>query len=334
MKIKNEKILIKCGKKRIELRNLILDAYLNQFANAQISIGNAVSTDFQKCLNYCLLKFEEPLNFDKTSKIPNENFDVALIGDELIRQEGNEKKVIIQYDYVFNANSFFYDYKKKYGGQYMSEYYGKKITAIGFNSWWTPTTKEKFIPVCAIVDVSNYNLYLQEGQEFSITRKDIIATDIEFYSPTDKIKYPVHLAPNNIENLYLPELKAYEYWDPVAYPVLYSIGFGNDKINIMEEHIIENDEAFLNAKDNKLYVNNLKIYESISNIFLPQFLPFTGARSNYKYIILKYKIYQRLNDSSGDNTTSKNIDSGYYYQCVMPITEYGQKSVVISYERS
>ena len=61
MKIKNEKILIKCGKKRIELRNLILDAYLNQFANAQISIGNAVSTDFQKCLNYCLLKFEEPL---------------------------------------------------------------------------------------------------------------------------------------------------------------------------------------------------------------------------------------------------------------------------------
>jgi len=132
----------------------------------------------------------------------------------------------------------------------------------------------------------------------------------------------------------LPELKAYEYWDPVAYPVLYSIGFGNDKINIMEEHIIENDEAFLNAKDNKLYVNNLKIYESISNIFLPQFLPFTGARSNYKYIILKYKIYQRLNDSSGDNTTSKNIDSGYYYQCIMPITEYGQKSVVISYERS
>lgn len=334
MKIKNEKIVIRCGNKKVELTNLILDCYLNQFANAQISMNKATQTAYKKNLKYCLLKFDESLEFDKTSLIPNEKFNISLIGDEIIKQEGNDKKVIIQYDYLFNSNTFLYDYTKKQGDCLISSYYGKKITAIGFNVWWTPTVKDNFVPVCAILDVSNYNLYLQEGQEFSITRKDVISTDIEFYSPTNKITYPVHMAPANIKNLYLPTLKSYEYWDTVAYPILYSIGYGNDKINIMEEHVIENDEAFLKAENNKLYINNIKIYESVSNIFLPQFLPFFATRSNYKYIILKYKIYQRLYNNSGDDITSTDVDSGYYYQCVMPITEYGQKSIVISYERS
>lgn len=329
MKIKNEKIVIRCGNKKVELTNLILDCYLNKFANAQISMAKATQTEYQKNLKYCLLKFDESLSFDKTSLIPNEEFNISLMGDETIKQEGNDKKVIIQYDYLFNSNSFLYDYTKKQGDCLISNYYGKKITTIGFNVYWTHT-----MTVCAILDVSNYNLYLQEGQEFSITRKDVISTDIEFYSPTDKITYPVHMAPANIKNLYLPTLKSYEYWDTVAYPILYSIGYGNDKIKIMEEHVIENDEAFLKAENNKLYINNIKIYESVSNIFLPRFLPFCATRSNYKYIILKYKIYQRLYNNSGDDITSTDVDSGYYYQCVMPITEYGQKSIVISYERS
>ena len=334
MKIKNEKIVIRCGNKKVELTNLILNCYLNQFANAQISLVKATQTAYQKNLKYCLLKFDKEIEFDKTSLIPNEKFDVCLMSDEIIKQEGNEKKVIIQYDYLFNSNSFLFDYSDLESNRLISNYYGKKITAIGFNSDWTPTVGGQFTGVCAIVDVSNYNLYLQEGQEFSVTRKDVISTDIEFHSPFNEVKYPVHLAPANIQNLYLPKLESYEYWDTVAYPILYSVGYGNDKIEMMEEHVIENDEAFLKAENNKLYINNIKIYESVSNIFLPQFLPFCATRSNYKYIILKYKIYQRLNNNSGSDIITTTIDSGYYYQCVMPITEYGQKSIVISYERS
>ena len=61
----------------------------------------------------------------------------------------------------------------------------------------------------AVLDVSNYNIYLQENQELSVTRKDIITTDALFYSnDKTKIPGPVHLAPyrgatNNISIEYI-----------------------------------------------------------------------------------------------------------------------------------
>ncbi len=334
MKIKNESIVIRNGKKKIELTNLILDAYLNQFADSQISTAKAVLTKNRKFLNYCLLKFDTPLtDYDETSRIPNEQFSICLMDGANVNQVGNEKKVTIQYDYVFNVSSSLWDYENKDSGMNLSQFYNKKITAIGFNVWWTPTIQDEFEPVCAILDVSDYNIYLQENQEFSITRKDVIETDIEFYSPSDKIKYPVHIAPKNIENLYLPPLAMWKYWDDVAYPILYSIGFSNEKDKILEEHIIANDEMYCRADTNKLYINNVNILESVPRIFLPHFLSFTPQRSAYKYIVLKYKIYQQLFDNSGEDITSTMVDSGYYYHCIMPITEYGKKSIVISYER-
>ncbi len=334
MKIKNELIVIRNGKKKIELTNLILDVYLNQFADSQISTEKAILTKNQKFLNYCLLKFDTPLaSYDETSRISNDQFSICLMDGANVNQVGNEKKVTIQYDYVFNVSGFLYEYAEHDAGMNLSKYYGRKITAIGFNVWWEPTTQGEFVPVCAVLDVSDYNIYLQESQEFSVTRKDVIETDIEFYSPTDKIKYPVHIAPKNIDNLYLPALGMWKYWADVAYPILYSIGFSNEKDKILEEHIIANDEIYCKSDTNKLYINNINILESVPRIFLPHFLSFTPQRSSYKYIVLKYKIFQQLLDDSGDSVTSTMVDSGYYYHCIMPITKYGKKSIVISYER-
>lgn len=331
MKIQNDVIMIRSGKKRLELRNMILDTYLKQFANAQVSNTNAHLTENKKLLNFCLLKFDETLDFSTDSEIANEKFDICLIEGSSIIQTGNDTQINITYDYMFNQNSYIYDYSQKLSGVPISDYYGKKITAIGFNVDWQATTDGSFVPVCAIVDTSNYNLYLQENQDFSVTRKDTITTDVIFYSPTSKIKYPVHLAPNNIENIYTQELATNEYWDDVAYPILYSVGLGDEITNILEEHVI-GDDISLNISNNKLLLENIAILEGISNSYLPTELPIYTKKSSYNYIIIKYKIYQRLNNSSTD--TYEDIDTNYFYYQVLPVEKFGKKSLLIKYERS
>ena len=250
MKIKNEAIVIRNGKKIYEFKNLILDAYLKELAEAQTSVENTSKIGYQKALKFCLLKFEDELSFNKESNLPNETFDVCYIGDDYITQIGNTNQITVQYDAYFNKNTFVYDYSARTGGtKFLEKYYGKKITAIGWNDYWTPTlSNNNFVPVKAILDVSKYNFYLQENQEISITRKDIITTDSLFWANTSKIGYPVHLAPANIENIYEQKLDEHEYWDSEAYPLLYSVGFSNNLTYMLKEYLeiakkeIENNE--------------------------------------------------------------------------------------------
>ena len=333
MKIKNDVIVVRNGNKVYEFKNLILDKYLEEFVNAQMSKETANNTNNQKCLKYCLLKFENELKFNATSNLANENFDVCFMGDEVISQIGNERQITIQYDFVFNTNTFLYDYNKKSGGTFLKDYYGKKITAIGFNDWWASTMGSNFVPLKAILDVSKYNFYLQENQDFSVTRKDIISTDALFWSNNSKVNYPVHLAPNNIENIYEQKLTENEYWDNEAHAAIYSVGLSDDVSYMLKEYVIGTD-VYAKASRNKLIIENIPNLESVAVTYLSRFLPFNRTRSNYKYIIVKYKIYQTLYDSSGTDITHKYIDTGYYYHAAIPISKTGNNNLVITYERS
>ena len=334
MKIKNEAIVIRNGKKIYEFKNLILDAYLKELAEAQTSVENTSKIGYQKALKFCLLKFEDELSFNKESNLPNETFDVCYMGDDYITQIGNTNQITVQYDAYFNKNTFVYDYSARTGGtKFLEKYYGKKITAIGWNDYWTPTlSNNNFVPVKAILDVSRYNFYLQENQEISITRKDIITTDSLFWANTSKIGYPVHLAPANIENIYEQKLDEHEYWDNEAYPLLYSVGFSNNLTYMLKEYVIGKD-VNLTIDNNILKIENIPNIRSIAVTYLTKFLPFYPTRSNYKYILIKYKIYQRLNNNSGDDIESKEIDTGYYYHIAIPITDAGNKNLIIKYER-
>ena len=69
MKIKNEAIVIRNGKKIYEFKNLILDAYLKELAEAQTSVENTSKIGYQKALKFCLLKFEDELSFNKESNL-------------------------------------------------------------------------------------------------------------------------------------------------------------------------------------------------------------------------------------------------------------------------
>lgn len=191
MKIKNELVSIKMGKKQYDFNNLILDEYLKRLARSQLDEKNKNLITVDTSARYCLIKFDKAFEeLSPESEIQNSDFDICLVGSTIANQDISERNIATEYLY---ASDFIWDYSKQSATDAkISNYYGKKITAIGFNSWWARGTAL----VMAVLDVSNYNIYLQENQELSVTRKDIITTDALFYS-NDKAKVPgpVHLAP-------------------------------------------------------------------------------------------------------------------------------------------
>ena len=59
MKIKNDLISIKIGKKQYDFTNLILDEYLRKFVNSQLDEAKTRSISNVKELRYCLIKFDD-----------------------------------------------------------------------------------------------------------------------------------------------------------------------------------------------------------------------------------------------------------------------------------
>lgn len=198
-------------------------------------------------------------------------------------------------------------------------------------------------PVCAILDTSNYNMYLQQNQDFSITRRDIITTDALFYSSNkNKIPGPVHLAPYGVPQIiYQPniyrETGVWQSFNDRGYGILYSIGLSSypdyiDKEFIIGEDIqVENNGIELNinglenylTKDSPLFCSK-NIYAS-TNLY--------PVKTNYKYVIFKYKVYQEVHSGTYDDVISTSTDTGYYYYQAIPISKFGKSNLKIKYER-
>lgn len=199
MRIRNDLVSIKIGKKQYDFNNLILNEYLNRFAKSQLDKDNMRLIANNKELSYCLLKFDMPLELNENTELDNEDFDVVLLqGASNIIQEVSENEISIKYTY--KSDWIWGDYhsttENLNNNKTIKDFYGKKITAIGFNSYFgftkNMTNKAR---ICAVLDVSNYNIYLQENQDFTVTRKDIISSDTLFWSGDKRVKGPIHLAP-------------------------------------------------------------------------------------------------------------------------------------------
>lgn len=259
MKIKNDLVRIKVGKKKYDFHNLILNEYLRRFALGQTSSENAVVLKFsqRRDVGYILLKFDTPISeLNENSELSNYDFDICIINRAKYSQNLSEKNVIVQYSYEFKENDSVLDEViASQGGdsstviKHLKEFYGRKIMAIGFTGhWWYKDST----PVCAVLDTSNYNIYLEENQEFSITRRDIITTDAEFYSnDKDKVPTPVHLAPYGVPQIInQPDIVdsegAINSFYNNAYGALYSIGKGYVPNVIEEEKIIGEDAKVVN----------------------------------------------------------------------------------------
>ena len=338
-KIKNEAIIIKNGKKIIELRNTILDEYLKRFAIRQTDTNYALNTH-NAYLHYILLKFETPISYTTSSEIITDDFDICLMDDPRLTQTINKSNVTADYTWIMSKDAFIYEYSSGEAGEFITDWYNKKITAIGFGTTWAPTGTGVSKPICAIIDTSNYNLYLQENQTFSVSRKDIISSDALFWSNNKKVKGAFHLAPNAGDvlvpqaNIYNNDHTAWNSFPNIrSYGVLYSVGFASSINHIENEKVIGTDIS-IRQSNNKVIIRGIESPpESVARTFLKRFLPFYPTRSNYKYYIIKYKIWQDFVSGTYDDYTLTPTDTGYYYYMAIPIEDIGKKNIEIKYER-
>lgn len=348
MKIKNELISIKIGNKHYDINNLILDEYLKRFAKAQLNKDDINRVDNDKRLRYCLIKFDTPFEgLKSTTELHNQDFDICFVYGSSITEIVNEKQIFIQYDYGTMENFNIWDYKKNTAeDNYINNYYNRKITAIGFNSHWiNDENYNTKIPVCAVLDTSNYNIYLQENQDFTITRKDIITTDAIFYSNSKiKVPGPAHLVPCGIPqiikqpNIYKDETQtSWKSFNDNGYGILYSVGLSSYPDYIDKEFIVGTD-VFVEQNGTELNINGIENYLSTDSPLFPSTEIYPNSnlypiKSNYKYIILKYKVWQMVHNGTYDNVITTPTDTGYFYYQAIPIDKFGKSNLKIKYER-
>lgn len=345
MKIKNDLISIKIGKKQYDFHNLILDEYLKSFATEQLNIDNIKTFKSMKNLKYLLIKFDTPLeNLNEKSILKNEDFDIALLYSSTISQITNENRIITQYTYQ-SSDIIIWDYNKEdHSGQSpkIYEYAGKKITALGFNTYWA-TSLFYENPVKAVLDTSNYNIYIQENQNFTVIRKDIITTDALFYSNNmSKVPAPLHLMPVYNKAVITPNWLYNESGGGIggtdeSYGIIYSIGLSSYIDRIDKEFVIGEDiEITQNGTELEIegienYLSNEKLLYPNSNLYPSSSL--YPVKSNYKYIIIKYKVWQNILSGTYENPVRTMTDTGYFYYQAVPINKFGKLNLKIKYER-
>lgn len=340
MKIKNDLISIKIGDKHYDFTNLILDVYLQAFVNAQLNTENVNKIIYHKNLLYPLLKFDTPLKaFDKTSILVNEDFDTFSL-DCSETQEANNNRIITKYNYNIQNVYNFNNYPQS---EPISNYYGRKITAIGF-SVFGGKSSSVYSTVMAVLDTSNYNIYLQPNQDFNITRRDIITTDALFYSnDKNKVPGPLHLMPIFNKAVIEPN-KIYDSTGMSAhigadasYGIIYSIGLSSYADRIDKEFVIGEDVEItqngteLNIEGIENYLNNENPLYPNSNLYSSSSL--YPIQANYKYIIIKYKVWQNILSGTYENPVYTMTDTGYFYYQAMLIDKFGKLNMKIKYER-
>lgn len=347
MKIKNDLISIKIGKKQYDFRNLILDEYLKVFASAQLSKDNINLSTNKKELDYLFIKFDTPFeNINGNTVLKNEDFDIVLLFSCFSKiQNVTEKKITSQYLYEATNDIMIRDYSEGDSGQNHSiqEYVGKKITALGFNTYWT-TSSFMNNPVKAVLDTSNFNIYIQENQDFTVTRKDIITTDALFYSNNKhKVPGPLHLMPMPNKAVIEPN-KIYDSTGTSAhigidesYGIIYSIGLSSYIDRIDKEFVIGQDiQIIQNGTELEIegienYLNNENPLYPSSNLYPSSSL--YPIKANYKYIIIKYKVWQNILSGTYENPVYTMTDTGYFYHQAIPIDKFGKLNMKIKYER-
>ena len=360
MKIKNELVSLKIGNKQYDLKNLILDEYLKKVITTQLTVNPVGEASRFQLKDYSILmgalffKFDTPFeNLQGNTELYTKDFDIYFIGGQKndVSSEISQNQIAVKYSYDLSQDRV-YDYQKH--TRPISEYYGRKITAIGFGTDWHPKSK-----VMAVLDTSNYNIYMQANQNLECTRRDIFISDALFWSNDDRIKGPVHLSPNGGKSLlYQDPYKGIEEIDDMykkngafaispgrTFGILYSIGLSSYTDYIDKEFVIGKDvnvvrngtEISIQSINNdynfekELHPNNL-IYPS--SILYP-------IKSNYKYIIFKYKVYQELVVGDAEINGSymsfsyeyTPTDTKSYYHQAIPINKFGESNLKIKYER-
>lgn len=312
MRISNDRITIKMGKKKYDFQNLILDSYLKKMVESQQT--DDITKWCPPTLSRCFVKFDTKLDFNKSSILKESDFDIFLGVTSIIENTSNGG-TNVNYQYSLSNTDTW------------KNYVNRKITTLGFAD-----LSNNFY---ACLDCSNYSLTIKQNEDISIARTDTFKTDSNFYSNNSTINYPVHLSIRGIPSFITQGTEDYPQVGKYAYAHLSSIGLGTNKNSIKKE-------IQLNS-DNTTYTDNSIIFKELANgkvvegllypnsIIQPSSTKFpTKTDDLYTYLFFKFKIFHILSNFMGEYIAQ---DSGYWYTLSVPIYENGVFNYSIKYER-
>lgn len=231
MKIKNESVTIKIGREQKTFQNLILNDYIDLYADSFLSFKD-------KFLAYCFIKLDTLQEI--TPESTQMEYDLVL------------ENYLRDFEEIYTENTIInkYNYKNVVENK-VGNLNGHKITGIGFGLWDIETDNYKLY---AFLDVSSYNVVIQNNQSVSVSRIDKVTSDLKFYCDDNSIKYPLHLTTKG-----KIEFKANDY--DTVFPKLYSIGLGT-LYNQMEKEILIKDLDFKKESLGVLRITGAKDYAS------------------------------------------------------------------------
>lgn len=310
MKLANNFVEIRNNKKTITLKNMILNNYLYSF------LKNIISHDFlQQYFSKCYIKIDTSVAFNKKSMIDIAEFDF-YIKNPIVNEINTKNLSII--DYIFKPlEGKIYNAKNAITDTLISEneYRNKKITAIGF-----ATNDSNYIG--AIIDVSNYDIYYEDG--FSIFRQDKIETEAIYYTdmPYGAPETPKHL----------------KFLNDNVVACVSGIGFGKTPYKIEERYNIKainypesptEDEMFVSFEILNDDGSHKPIYNQKNICFsYPSnntYMPIYPTKNSYPYIMFEYEYYKK--------TPSMIYVEGWYWEAIK-LNKYGNLKATIKYERS
>lgn len=312
MKILNNNVTIKIGKKTYDFHNLILDTYLKKMVNSQQS--DDITQWCPPTLSKCFVKFDRILEFDKKSILTEDDFDISL-GVTSIIEKNSTGGSIVNYQYSLSQTDEW------------NNYTDKKITSLGFAD-----LSNNFY---ACLDCSNYSLTIKQNEDISIARTDTFKTDAYFNSNNSNVNYPVHLSIRGIPSFISTGTDDYPLVGRYAYAHLKSVGLGTNRNNMSKE--IQINENNVTYTDDSIIFNDLANGKIVEGLYYPASNKYPSSSRYpiktgklYSYIFFKFEIYHLLSDYSGNNIAQ---DSNYYYTLSVPIKEDGTFDFSIKYER-
>lgn len=316
MKISNEYVNIKTNKRNITLKNMILNNYLYNFLKNILPNDIDFNTVYFQFFDRCFIKVEEKIEFNEKDMIPLDQFDFYFM-NPIIDETNNKYSSTINYIFktfdnrVYNAKNL--ETQSIIDGK---QFIGKKITEIGFATFDSNC-------VGAILDVSNYDIYYDEG--FSIFRKDTITSDSTFIQ-SGIIETPFHFKflnrpYNSSEIRYLSRISGIGLAKNInkiekTYDVLaeYPQNPTEDEMSIKLK--ILNDDG-----TTKNIYNPIRLGISTS---LNSYIPFCVSEGEYKYIMILYNVYYR---------TPNGIYLYDTYMQAINLNKHGDLDLKIKFER-
>lgn len=309
MKIQNKLVSVKIGNKVKTFTNLILNSYLDLFADSFLDFKD-------KDLDFCLVNFSKENSIDETST--SMKYDLALEGKfQDIVEELSNSKIVNKYTY---ANEFLGEQAR------WSDFEGMPIKELGFAK---RNEETGVYTIYAYLNVENYNVVPQNSQPIVISRIDEIESDMLLWTnKSNLIKAPYHLTMRG-----LLDYMGLEYIQTV--PKLYSIGFGPLPNLITKEYLVDNldiqrsgiGEITIN-NDLEAYYNSNELYPRPDLYPSPKLYP---SKATEKYLMYKFKMYEISYPEKLEDPVY--TDTGLFYIQYKELKKHGVLNLKIKYER-